>query len=220
MIEQNVYIVGNGSLGSFTALLLSKIAWEFPWRMVLIDFDSVEDDNLINQLYRTTDVKQSKPNALREILLQFTPHLSVDTSSTRVDAGFLFQGIVVVLVDTMHARREIFDACAFNAAVPFYIEARSGGTAAIVHALDPRNPDSVHRYEKMLHSDESGIPAPCADALTTPMLYMVGAVIGRLLVRYEKSLIPGNELVQIVLGLGEEDDLPTLSSITYTGMSI
>jgi molybdopterin/thiamine biosynthesis adenylyltransferase len=208
---RKIDIVGAGSLGSFTALILGKMAPTFGWKFTYLDHDKVVAHNLINQLYRKKDVERLKVEALAEIMAEFAG-IKAETDAVRVGRDSVLHQTVITLVDTMSARKEIFDASAFSADIDLYIEARSGGIGAQVYALDPRDPDLVRRYRETLFEDEEGLPAPCADHATVPTLLMVASAIGRILVRHDLQRVPHAEMLVVNIDM---QNLPSMRSSRY-----
>jgi hypothetical protein len=71
----SVAVVGLGSLGSFLCDSLSKV--ETIEKLVLIDYDTVQEKNLINSVYRESDIGEFKVNAMRSIVTGNNPSLVV-----------------------------------------------------------------------------------------------------------------------------------------------
>ena len=181
-----IHLIGSGSIGSFASLLLAIIGRNMELELAFYDFDIVERHNLINQLYWKRDLpggrrKVFKVAALKRVL-RFFSDVPVCALREKVDGKTEFSGIVVVMVDKLTEREEIFEAVKYNAAVPLYIDARSGGRHAVVYPVDPPLPDNVRRYEKTLKGTPS--PAPCADARTVPMLFLIAGAIGQFIILY------------------------------------
>lgn len=215
MIKHTVNIIGNGSLGSVTAILLIKLlSDDIP--ICLIDFDQVEEHNLTNQIFGPQDIGKYKPAALREILKRFGRE-NVSIVNAQAGSNTNLEGIIVALVDSMKARKEIFSACRFNAGVPYFIEARSGGDTARVYGLDPRDPDSTARYEGTLYSDSNSLPAPCATRETTPILFAVASAVGHILNRF--FYVPKQRLGLTCVDIHSED-LQTMETEVYTGYDV
>lgn len=217
MRDKNLFLIGNGSLGSFAAPLIGRFAGRFGWHLHFIDFDKVERHNLENQFFREKDLGRPKADALAEIVeglsgVRATPELRKAGENDK------FQGIVVVLVDSMKARRVIWEICRYEMDVRLFVEARSGGDVAIVYSLDPRDPDSVRRYDRTLYTDEDAAPAPCANSRQLPMLYLIAGAIGEALVRFEEQYPKTGELVEVVLSCGG-GNLPSIYSTSYTNFS-
>ena len=182
-----IHCIGAGSIGSFTDLLLAIMARTPTWELALYDFDIIEGGNLVNQLYWKPDLGRSKKKvfklaALKKIIRRFSG-VKVYTSKKKVGRKTPLSGIVVVMVDSLAARREIFQAVKFNTAVSLYIDARSGGKHAIVFALNPIDIDQVRAYEKTLEGQAA--PPPCADPQTLPVLSLIAGVVGQLVLLYQ-----------------------------------
>jgi len=217
VFEKKVTLIGAGRLGSFTTLLMAKMASAVGWAITVRDFDDVEAHNVLDQLYRKRDVgpnenRRKKTEALRTIVRNLTD-VNIATSTERADSTSELHGIVVVLVDTMKARKEIFDA-SFEYDIPYYIEARAGRGQATVYAFDPRNPDTRKKYRKTLYADdEPGVQrAPCANSETVPILWMVAATVAQLLVRHANTRLTAGELLEVAVDM---NGLPHLSGEVY-----
>lgn len=181
-----LHLIGAGSIGSFAAFLFAIIGRNISLSMAIYDFDKVERHNTENQIYRDLDVGRKdnpvfKARALEKILKEFSP-APVKAVRHRVGENDEFVGTVIVMVDSLEERRKIFQAVRFHSGVKLYIDARSGGTSAVVYALDPRDPDDVRLYESTLKG--KGAAAPCADANTIPTLFAIASVIGKLLAEF------------------------------------
>lgn len=215
MNKITVNIIGNGSLGSATAVLLAKLLPNhIP--ICLIDFDLVEEHNLENQFFGPQDIGKCKPQALKETLKKFGRE-NVSVIGARVNKNVNLEGIVVALVDSMEARKDIFSVCRSNAGVLYLIEARSGGDTAYVYGLDPRDPDSIVRYAGSLYSDDDSLPAPCATRETTPILFTVASVVGHMLNRFFN--VPRHRLGLTFVVINSED-LQTVETQVYSGYNV
>ena len=217
MRSKELCIVGNGSLGSFAALLIGKMASLFGWRMRFLDFDKVERHNLQNQLFREKDIGRHKSEALAELIAEMSS-ASPKAEVAKATELTPFRGAVVVLVDNMAAREAAWLACRYNYNVHFFVDARSGGDLALVYAFDPRDPDCVTRYEESLYGDTEADAAPCANPRQAPILFFVASVIGELLARYEEQFPERAEFIQTIISTTREG-LPDLECWSYTGVS-
>ncbi|MBI4119289.1 MAG: ThiF family adenylyltransferase [Parcubacteria group bacterium] len=192
MNRKDLNIIGAGSLGSFflsTSFLCANMSTAFGIRRIYVyDFDTVEAHNLVNQAYRPKDIDRYKVDAIREIIQPFTD-IPVIANKESVNFETRLSGIVVVLVDNMGARQQIFEACRFRADIPYYVDARTGLDEAIVFAFDPRDPDCVARYEKTLYPQSEAVAAPCANSRTIPTLWAVANVIQECLQRFRSKAV-------------------------------
>lgn len=196
-----LHVVGAGSLGSFSALLLSKELSVLSCPLKVYDFDIVEEHNIDNQLYRTQDVGKPKVKALGEILKDLNG-VDIDSREIKVKSGSDFRGIPIVLIDNMKGRRDIFLSCRYDSAIPYYIEARTGNNTALVYAFNPRFKDWVDRYEKTLYSDNEVPDRACANRETVPSLWAVASVISGILVQLKSQKIFRNEFIEIGINFG------------------
>lgn len=211
--KKMVHLIGAGSIGSFTDLLLTVISRNLELELAIYDFDSVEPHNTINQLFWKGDAgtvknKVFKVTALKKIMSRFT-NAKIYAQRQKVNETSVLSEIVVVMVDKIEERKKIFQAVKYNAGVTLFIDARSGGKHAVVYALDPRIADHVRRYEKTLEG--VAVPAPCADARTLPILSLIAGTVGQLIILYYKEESPFN-FSQTLINI---DGLPIISSSIY-----
>jgi hypothetical protein len=156
-LETAVTLIGCGGIGSFTALALAKMGCV---HLTVYDDDLVEEHNIPNQLYRLGDVGQLKVERLADIIKGFTG-TGIDARPERVQ-GQRLQGIVVSGVDSMEARRQIWDrSIRFKAGVEAYIDARMGAEVSRIYTVRPADPDHVRLYERTLYSDDEAWQLPC-----------------------------------------------------------
>ena len=101
--KKTVTIVGLGSLGSFTALLLAKNGINLN----LIDFDKVSVENLSSQLYSRKDLKKYKARALSKYLKRINPKIKIKSINTRLTSSnlkLLDSDLVIDCTDNLETR--------------------------------------------------------------------------------------------------------------------
>lgn len=157
MLVFPVVIIGLGHIGSNAAHELASLGFK---RLILYDDDKVEEVNFPGQFYRDpADLGKFKGEALREILCSFHADLQITARKERFTGRRQLEGIVVSGVDSMEARKEIWQAIKFNMAVPLYIDGRTGGEVIECHTVRPCQIEDIEAYEKtLLHK---GVPLPC-----------------------------------------------------------
>ncbi len=156
-LETPITLIGCGGIGSFTALALAKMGC---FHLTVYDDDLVEGQNIPNQLFRLGDVGQLKVERLADIIKSFTG-TGIDVRPERV-VNQRLQGIVVSGVDSMEARRRIWDrSIRFKAGVAAYIDARMGAEVSRIYTVRPADPDHVRFYERTLYSDDEALHIPC-----------------------------------------------------------
>jgi len=93
--EARVGIAGLGGLGSNVAWMLVRSGVR---RLVLVDFDAVDETNLDRQFYFADQVGRLKADALAENLRRISPGVELEAHAVRITAGNfvgLFAGVDV-----------------------------------------------------------------------------------------------------------------------------
>lgn len=178
-----ITLIGAGSVGGFVAFVLAQIARFKPMLLEVFDPDTVETKNRINQIYNDTHIDRQKVGALAEILRTHSG-MDIRALSERANAATPLAGIVISAVDSMQERISIFEAIRYNAGITLYIDSRAGERLGVIYVLDPRDTDQVEAYERYLHPDTSGAPAPCAEPESNPFLFAMASAIVQLVQQY------------------------------------
>ncbi|KKT82488.1 MAG: hypothetical protein UW79_C0005G0013 [Candidatus Yanofskybacteria bacterium GW2011_GWA2_44_9] len=210
MMTEKITLIGAGSLGSFQALLISKIAHAIGCEIEVFDHDKVESHNTDNQLYRLSDAGSLKADSLKKIVYLLTEK-NIKTEPVKINQSDILRlrGIVIVMVDSMAARREIFEACKNDASVSYYIEARTGGNTAYVYAFNPRQQGSISQYAQMLYSDKRVLNPACATIETVPALWAVAAAVAKILILIKKDDSFRDKFLEVVVNF---EDLPLVKT--------
>lgn len=191
-----ITLIGAGSVGGFVAFVLAQIARFKPILLDVFDPDTVEAKNRINQLYRDTHIDMPKVHALADILHTHSG-MDIRPLAERADAETPLSGIVISAVDSMQERIHIFEAIRYNAGITLYIDARAGERLGVIYVLDPRDTDQVEAYERYLHPDASGAPAPCAEPESNPFLFAMASAIDQIVQHY--ALLSPRRCHQVLL---------------------
>lgn len=106
-VEKHIHIIGCGSVGSAVAENLVRCGLT---KLVLWDFDTVEEHNLVNQMFRVSDIGRNKAEALLDILCEINPMVrheaKIRTSGWKGEnlGGYLF-----LCVDSIELRKKIVE---------------------------------------------------------------------------------------------------------------
>jgi molybdopterin/thiamine biosynthesis adenylyltransferase len=199
-LETPVHLIGCGGIGSFAALALGKLGCT---RLHLYDDDRVEEHNLPNQLFRTSDVGRHKATALAEIVEVFTG-VRPEACLRRVEADRL-QGILVSGVDSMAARKTIWRrSVRYRAGIPLYLDGRLGAEVCRVYAVRPTDPADIRCYEQSLYADGQAAALPC----TAGAIIYTGFAVASLLADQVKKFATGESVAREILY-----DLKTLTLV-------
>lgn len=151
-------LVGAGALGSEIGVHLASLGLDFN----VYDPDTVEGHNLANQAYELTDIGSAKATALASIAtgksgVRVSP---IPRKYGRGERSYATD-VVIVAVDSMKARKEIFEgALAQNLRVQLVIDTRMGITSGISIAFNPNDPMHLKYYKDptLYYDDKDASP--------------------------------------------------------------
>jgi sulfur carrier protein ThiS adenylyltransferase len=182
-LDFDVNLIGVGGLGSPIAMALVKMGCP---RITLFDDDTVEPHNLPNQLYRMADISLPKVDALARILREYVD-ADITPMNERVTVR-TFKGVVISAVDSMAARKSIWENCVrYKAGVNLYIDARMGGEVGRILTISPTNPMQIEAYEGTLFSDEEGSTELCTAQATIYSTFGVASLVANQVKRFARG---------------------------------
>lgn len=158
-----VHVIGCGATGSWLALALAKLGVK---NLHIWDFDTIEEHNLPNQVYKMEDIGDLKVNALQEDILE-RANINAIIHNEKVDGSQRLSGVVFVLTDTMKSREEIFNkAIQNNPGMKLFIETRMDLKGGRIYAFDPKNRDICKKYKETLYTDDQAEVSACGISQT------------------------------------------------------
>lgn len=169
-----VSLIGAGSVGSFTALSLSKMGVE---QMDIWDYDDIEVLNIPSQFYTQNTIGQYKVDALKDMVAQFNPATKVIAQKKAYNAEKLSGDIIIAATDNMQSRRLAYETACKQGAI--FIDARMGAELAIVYKIDTAKEEDRKFYEDTLYSDEEADEAPCTAKVIIYNVMMLASLICR-----------------------------------------
>jgi molybdopterin/thiamine biosynthesis adenylyltransferase len=173
-----VVMIGCGGIGSTTGLMLAKMGVE---EMHIVDFDTIEDHNLPNQLFPIHSVGEDKVSTMRGVIDQYADNCELFTYNARFSKDlfdsmleiFESKPIIIMAVDNMASRKEIYDITKDHSSL--IIDGRMGGWVYHVYSLLP---DEFSWYQaNELHTDAESTPTPCTERAIIFNTAAVGADI-------------------------------------------
>ena len=202
LLNDTVHIIGCGAVGSALAFSLVKLG--VP-HICLYDADTVEDHNLPNQMFTVADVGKNKAIRLKEILDNNKVYLGTTIEAypdfVTGDSEHVLQGYIFNLVDSMDARREIYEAYAkANFACYRYFETRMGLKVLRAYSVDNLSIKECAEYEKTLYTDEEVKElSACGTTQTAfPTANMTAQVAVWMLLSYLDTIKGGTEKRDLV----------------------
>jgi len=187
-----VHIFGVGATGSYIAETVAKMGVQ---GIVVYDHDDVDDHNIPNQLYGTTDFKQLKVDALKTKLKELTG-VELFTVPKKIAGIKNLSGIVFLCVDSMASRKKIWESSIKqNPDVKLMIETRMGAEVGKIFIIDPSNPEHIKQWEATLFEDKPEDAPVCTNtAINSTIKTMVGYAAHSLVCYMQKQPYP-NELM-------------------------
>lgn len=175
-LHMPVTIIGCGAIGSFLGLQLAKMGMT---DIKLYDFDTVSVENMSNQFFRFKDIGTNKAAALSSLINDFTgvaPWYSMGAfDKTSVPTT---KGIVVVAVDSMAARRMIYEAIreeGFN--VKYIIDPRMGSETYLQYTMNPFDSKDNESYLKTFYTDNEAVQERCTAKSTVYTASLAAGVV-------------------------------------------
>jgi molybdopterin/thiamine biosynthesis adenylyltransferase len=145
LLARPITVIGAGSVGGYVVANAAKAG--FP-DITVYDFDHVESHNVPMSIYRQAlDVGRLKVEALKDIVREQSA-IEI-TAVPRRYGGEPLRGCVVACVDTIEARRGIWERVRMNANVVAFVDTRIAEKAVNVHMVCPTRPDQVASYAKL-----------------------------------------------------------------------
>jgi molybdopterin/thiamine biosynthesis adenylyltransferase len=188
-----VTIIGAGATGSWLALCLAKLGIT---NIHVWDFDKVEEHNIPNQAYfAQKHLGMPKVEALSDII-KFNANTEIKINyEAFVDQRL--SGIVFLMVDSMEARKSIFDASIkMKSAVKLLVEPRMGLNEGRIYNVDPMNLEHIRRYEDCWYSDDQAEVSACGTSQTVITTAMsVASTCARQLINFHNNVELDNEIL-------------------------
>lgn len=153
--DLKVNMIGVGGLGSPTAICLAKMGVK---DITVFDPDVVDNHNVPNQMYSVNDVGSYKVDAISNYCAGFGAN--VDGRKEEFISQSL-SGLVIVSVDSMKARKQIWNSLKYNPNVPLAIDMRMGAEIGRIFTVNPVSREGIKFYEENLYDDAEAIDLAC-----------------------------------------------------------
>ena len=138
LVKAPIHIIGCGSVGSTIAELLARYGLT---KFFLWDMDTVEEKNIVNQMFFARHVGTKKVDALKDILTAINPdcdvHLKPNGWHGEPLAGYIF-----LAVDNIEIRREIVKKNLYNINIKAMFDVRTALYSAQLFAADWTDPQA------------------------------------------------------------------------------
>lgn len=188
--SKTIVIVGVGGIGSWTAFLLARMK---PQSMFIYDHDTVELANMSGQFYKESDVGTPKVAALANTIRNYAGYNSVFALSERFDVDSEPSDIVICGLDSMAARKLVFDKWKNHVySKPqeeqckcLFIDGRLDAELFQIFCINGDDSFSIAKYEKeFLFSDFAAEESICSYKQTTFCANMIASYMVNLFVNF------------------------------------
>lgn len=204
--SDRVAVIGAGATGSWVTLLLDKLGVSV---VKVIDGDIVEPHNLPNQAYGASNIGKLKAASIAGIAsLIGSAKTVIDYSGVMLTNENYYNtlygySVVFCLVDSMSARKELFDIAVEkykedSANYPrYWIETRMGLTGYRIYLIDIDNDYQIEEYKKTLYSDEEAEVSACgaSSSVVTTAVQCASHAVGMWLALINEAEYVPNEII-------------------------
>lgn len=201
ILSTPVTIIGAGAIGSWTALALAKMGFT---NLNVFDHDEVDIVNMSSQFYMHTSVGSKKAEALAELIQVFTDNTVKINAIPEKWNGMKMRGIVVMAVDSMEVRKQIFEAHKGHTPCDWLIDARMGAEVALLYTMNPNSTDDQRAYENTLYTDAEAVQERCTAKSTTYCALVLSGLVAKAV---RDVLVRGKYMRNMTFSLKESDFL-------------
>jgi len=161
-LNERITIIGAGAIGSWVALSLAKMGFE---QLTVFDDDIVSIENMNCQFYPYKGIGEPKVKVLHSLVKAFA-NVEIEGFNRRYAPGTQLHGIVISAVDSMEARKMIWEEAKKSSTVSMVIDPRMGAETSLLYIMNPKDAKDVASYEKTLYSDANAVQERCTAKAT------------------------------------------------------
>lgn len=192
-------VIGVGATGSWVSLILSKLGVS---EIYMYDMDIIEGHNVPNQLYSVHDVGKLKTAMCKKYCdVLGSSNTDINQLSMKVDKdNFILpkeDSVIFCLVDSMTARKEIFDMIVDNGRKYTWVETRMGLTGYRIYMIDTTNEKEIEKYRETLYSDDEAEVSACgtSQSIVTTAVQCASHAVGLWLAKKNNAEYVPNEII-------------------------
>lgn len=198
-----ITLVGAGAIGSFTALLLSKMGYD--GMIHVCDPDTIEEHNLSNQFYPLRDEGKRKVHALAKVVHDYSG-VRIDPDERRLDSCPITAGALILAVDSMDTRITLWkSALNLSRSMDWVFDARMGAELMRVYTVNMQSEKERDHYAKSLYPSSEAQQLPCT---ARSVIYNVAVVAGLLTNQIKRAMMGEKYKREIIF------DLKTMTLLT------
>lgn len=191
--EQEVVLAGLGGIGSWCALLLSRLDIRY---LTLYDDDTVDSVNLAGQFYRKNQIKVYKASAISSAVHEYSNYYNCNAYTRKFDSNSATSRIMICGFDNMAARKLFYrrwsvylDKYPSVANESLFIDGRLSADTFQVLCIKGDDVYNRARYEeKFLFDDSEADETICSFKQTSFMANMIASYMVNLFVNFISNL--------------------------------
>jgi len=184
IFDNPICVIGAGAIGSFTVLTLAKMGFK---HIRVFDSDYVSIENISNQFYPYSAINNNKAVALSDMIRMFE-EIEINAHYYRWTDTIALKGYVIMAVDSMAVRNQLYRFIKRNADVYGFIDGRMGGQQAEVYTVDLMKQEHKNIYEQHLWSDSEASDLPCTQkAVMYNVLWIASMIANNLRLMLEEK---------------------------------
>ena len=174
----SVTVIGVGAVGRQASLQLAAIGTP---KILLVDFDKVEEENLAAQGFLESDLGRNKVDAVAEMCRKINSEIEIKTASRKFSNLMFTGGIAFCCVDSIETRAEIFKQ--INNRADLWIDSRMA--AEFLRVLTVYDDKSAKYYETQLFPGNEAYQGSCTAKST---IYCSNVAAGIMVSQFAKWL--------------------------------
>lgn len=201
--HDNVTVIGVGATGSWVALALSKLGVK---ELQLVDMDMIETHNIPNQLYGIDQTGMAKVYACAALCKELGSNDSaIHPCCKKIGVDNIYDintlpnscETLFCLVDSMAARKEIFETVLKEGLTKTFIETRMGLTGYRIYMVDMTNQKEIDKYRETWYSDDEAEVSACghSQSIVTTAMQCASHAVGLWLAKKNNAEYVPNEII-------------------------
>jgi molybdopterin/thiamine biosynthesis adenylyltransferase len=191
VLGERITIIGAGAIGGWVALSLAKMGFN---NLTVYDDDTVSIENMNCQFYPYKAIGEKKVDSLKKLVKAFA-NVEIMTFDRRFSSELdnMQSGIVISAVDSMSARKAIWEKHKFCGTTKFIIDPRMGAEKSLMYVMCPTSEKDINSYEKTLYTDENAVQERCTAKAT---IYTANLLAGQVC-KAVKDIVVGKPYTRV-----------------------
>lgn len=167
----SVVVIGAGAIGSTVTAMLAQTGFI---NIEVYDHDKLSHENYGGGTFNTEMDGQPKVESVADIAYKLTGEYAVVPIAQKYKGQEVYADIVILAVDSLEARKAIWENNKFSA--KYFIDGRMGGTGCACYGFELEDPKSVQAYLNTYEYKDADLA--CGEKSTRFVVMRVASQIG------------------------------------------